>query len=57
MPKRYFTIMLEAKRPDGQYGIQAFAVEAYDEEEAKKLAIRDAEEDGVTEIKYLFTIR
>lgn len=54
--KRYFTVVLSAKRPDGQYGLQSICVEAFDVEEAKKLAIAEAEEDGVTEISVQFTL-
>ena len=58
MPRRtqYFTIVLSGKRPDGQYGICSICVEATDVEQAKKLAIAEAEEDGIIEVKFEFTV-
>jgi hypothetical protein len=53
---RYFTIVLSGKRPDGQYGICPVCVEATDIEAAKKQAIAEAEEDGITEVKVQFTL-
>lgn len=54
---QYFSLVLEAKRPDGQYGIQSFCVQAYDLEDAKARAILEAKEEGVTEVKFLFQLR
>lgn len=53
---QFHTIVLSGKRPDGQYGICSVCVEAADIEKAKKQAIAEAEEDGITEVKVQFTL-
>lgn len=53
---QFYTIVLSGKLPDGQYGIYPVAVEATDIESAKKQAIAEAEEDGITEVKVEFTL-
>lgn len=55
MTRRHFTIVLDAF--DGyQYGMLPIAVFAYSVEEARRLALAEAEKDGWQKVKVMFEL-
>lgn len=51
---KYFTVVLETF--DGeQYGMLPLGVEAYDKEEAERIAVKEATDDGWQRVKVQFT--
>ena len=52
----YWTVVLEARINAFQYGMLPVCVEADTKEEAEKLALEQHADDGVSELKVLFTM-